>query len=123
MQRNIDTSDDHLTAGDILYKFNHESLVNKSKHELISAFQSINQVCELKVIRKLLNSNTNTSKNEIPYHNEIFAKNSIKLAVRSSNYEQPGILSSKRAKSRRKLADMLNNSDENGKLKIKVKYE
>jgi len=85
-------NEDYLEKDDILYKFNHESLVNKNKREIISALKSINQVCELKVIRKAVSFQTklddcNHDDTKIPYHNEIFAKNSIKLPVRSSHYK------------------------------------
>ncbi len=90
---------------------------------MISAFESINQVIELKVIRKLFNSNVSPCKNEIPNCNEIFAKHSIKLPVRSSNYEQPVVLGTKRDKFGRMINEILNNSDEKGKFKNKLKVE
>lgn len=119
LQRSINSTEeneDHLTAGDILYKFNRECLMNKKKSELISALQSINQVCELKVIRKLNYKSPKFKTEETPYdYNDIFARNSIKLTMRSSNYEHPGALHARRIRSRSKLIDILDKSDENGK--------
>ena len=115
-------NEDNLLQDDILYKFNREILLNKNKSEIISALKSINQVCELKIFRKksaTLSDNDSLNKFEIPYYSSIFAKNSIKLAVRSSNYNKQNALNTMFNKSKKKLLDFLSQAhstnDENGK--------
>ena len=91
--------------------------MNKSKNELIAALKTINQVCELKVIRKAVSFQTEynddkqrrCSEKKIPYHNEIFAKNSIKLPVKSCHYHNK--ISSKYTKN---INKKLTFTDENG---------
>ncbi len=79
---------DHLRKGDILFHVNGEQLAYKNKFDLISRLGSLNGVAELVILRR---ENTQscygTTNDLIPYHNGIFAQNSIKLAMRK--YEKP----------------------------------
>jgi hypothetical protein len=81
---------DYLQKGDILYIVNGQQMNFKNKFEMIDKLGSMNGVAEVAVLRKNNNfssSNSSNNKDRIPYHNGIFAQNSIKLAMRK--YETP----------------------------------
>ena len=97
MQRNtlqITDEEDHLKKGDILYSINGQLLSDKNCFELISLLGSLSGVSEICVLRK---TDTNycciggLDDETVPYHNGIFAQNSIKLAIR--RYDKPAIKS------------------------------
>jgi hypothetical protein len=80
--------------GDIFYSINGEQLIYKDKFELISLLSSLSGVAEVCVLRKTTNSCSlfvAVNNKEVPYHNGIFAQNSIKLTMRK--YEKPTIKS------------------------------
>jgi hypothetical protein len=86
---------DYLQKGDILYIVNGQQMNFKNKFEMIDKLGSMNGVAEVAVLRKNNNfnsSNSTNNKDRIPYHNGIFAQNSIKLAMRK--YETPPDLKS-----------------------------
>ena len=79
---------DNLQKGDILYIVNGKQMNFKNKFEMIDRLGSMNGVAEVAVLRKNNNfNNSSNNKDRIPYHNGIFAQNSIKLAMRK--YETP----------------------------------
>lgn len=110
----MSNKEEELVDGDILYMLNEHSLHNKTKNDILDKFKSINQISELKILRKLKIFETKTNNPDgIPYYNGVFAKNSIKLAMRSSNYEQSNVIAfNKYNKSRKKLFDFINKSEE-----------
>jgi hypothetical protein len=85
--------EDHLQKGDILYNINGEQLAYKNRFDIISKLSSLGGIAEISVMRKASSSCFGCSSNEeVPYHNGIFAQNSIKLAMRK--YDQPSALKS-----------------------------
>ena len=91
----IADDEDHLKKGDILYNINGENLVNKNKFELCSLLSTLTGIAEICVLREIEQNccyaMSNNSGDEVPYHNGIFAQNSIKLTMRK--YENPAIKS------------------------------
>lgn len=94
----IGGEEDHLRKGDILYNINGEELAYKNKFELVSKLSSLEGIAEVSVLRKINPTNCFGSTNpelQVPYHNGIFAQNSIKLAMRK--YEKPSMKSNSEA--------------------------
>lgn len=88
----IADEEDHLKKGDILYNINGENLLNKNKFELCSLLSTLTGIAEICVLREIESCCYGMSSgDEIPYHNGIFAQNSIKLTMRK--YENPAIKS------------------------------
>lgn len=90
----IGGEEDHLRKGDILFNINGEELAYKNKFELVSKLSSLGGIAEVSVLRKINPTNcfgSNNSELQVPYHNGIFAQNSIKLAMRK--YEKPSMKS------------------------------
>lgn len=87
-----------MRKGDILYNINGEELAYKNKFELVSKLSSLEGIAEVSVLRKINPTNCFGSTNpelQVPYHNGIFAQNSIKLAMRK--YEKPSMKSNSEA--------------------------
>ncbi|CAF0708860.1 unnamed protein product [Brachionus calyciflorus] len=81
---------DNLKKGDILYCINGDQLSFCNKFDVVSKLSNLNGIAEVSVLRK--NNNCYGSHTDlIPYHNGIFAQNSIKLAMRK--YDKPSIKS------------------------------
>lgn len=90
----IGGEEDHLRKGDILFNINGEELAYKNKFELVSKLSSLGGIAEVSVLRKINPTNcfgSNNPEQQVPYHNGIFAQNSIKLAMRK--YEKPSMKS------------------------------
>jgi hypothetical protein len=87
--------EDHLQKGDILYNINGEQMAYKNKFELISKLSSLGGIAEVSVLRKSNPNCFGANTDQIPYHNGIFAQNSIKLAMRK--YDKPAMKSSSEA--------------------------
>lgn len=81
--------EDHLRKGDILFNINGEQLAYKNKFELISKLSSLGGIAEVSVLRKTNSNCFGANIDQVPYHNGIFAQNSIKLAMRK--YEKPSM--------------------------------
>ena len=64
---------------------------HKNKFDLISRLSSFNGVAELCILRRANGNCYGTANDSVPYHNGIFAQNSIKLAMRK--YEKPSMKS------------------------------
>lgn len=80
---------DNLKKGDIIYCINGESMTYCNKFDLVSKLGNLNGIAEVSVLRK---SNCyGPHKDQVPYHNGIFAQNSIKLAM--PKYDKPSIKS------------------------------
>lgn len=81
-----------------MYNINGEELAYKNKFELVSKLSSLEGIAEVSVLRKINPTNCFGSNNpelQVPYHNGIFAQNSIKLAMR--RYEKPSMKSNSEA--------------------------
>jgi hypothetical protein len=77
--------EEYLRKGDILFMINGEKLVCKSKLDVILKLSTQECPFELSFLRRVTGNcfTCNSSvKDLIPYHNGIFAQNSIKLAMR-----------------------------------------
>lgn len=80
---------DNLKKGDIIYCINGETMSYCNKFDLVSKLSSLNGIAEVSILRK---SNCyGPHKDQVPYHNGIFAQNSIKLAM--PKYDKPSIKS------------------------------
>lgn len=87
--------EDFLRKVDILFNINGETLYDKNKIEVASKLCSFEGTANVSILRRT-NSNCFVLKpDQIPYHNGIFAQNSIKLAMRK--YEKPSIKSNSEA--------------------------
>lgn len=90
----IGGEEDHLRKGDILFNINGEELAYKNKFDLVSKLSSLGGIAEVSVLRKITPNcfGSTNPEQHVPYHNGIFAQNSIKLAMRK--YEKPSMKSS-----------------------------
>ena len=80
---------DNLKKGDIIYCINGQSMAFCNKFDLVSKLGNLNGIAEVSILRK---SNCyGPHKDQVPYHNGIFAQNSIKLAM--PKYDKPSIKS------------------------------
>ncbi|RMZ92951.1 hypothetical protein BpHYR1_024288 [Brachionus plicatilis] len=80
---------DNLKKGDIIYCINGENMAYCNKFDLVSKLSNLNGIAEVSILRK---SNCyGPHKDQVPYHNGIFAQNSIKLAM--PKYDKPSIKS------------------------------
>jgi hypothetical protein len=78
------SGEDYLRKGDILFMMNGEKLTCKSKFDIILKLSSQTCPVELSFLRRVSGNSfgSPTAMDLIPYHNGIFAQNSIKLAMR-----------------------------------------